>query len=328
MSIISILFVSFILSVVVSYLSLVILIPRLKRAGITGKDVNKSGKPEVAEMGGFGIIVGFCSAIFLVILAYSFGHISISLLSILAVVLTILIVSYIGIIDDLISLPQWVKAILPIFASVPIVALMAVGSTAISIPFIGSIDLGLIYLFVLVPIGITVASNLTNMLAGFNGMEAGMGIVMMGALLFVGFHIHNNAVILLSGSMLGALIGFLILNWYPARVFPGDIGTLSIGAAVASISIIGNIESIGALLMIPYVIDFFIKLINKFPSSNWWGDFKHGKLYSVNPEHPVGFAQWIMKLANGMSEKNLSLTFIFIELVDAITVLLYVFVLK
>ena len=323
---------SFLFSAAVAYFSLIVLIPRLKRAGIIGKDVNKENKPEVAEMGGFGIIAGFSAGIFLLILLHSFGHLPLDLLSVLSVVLVILVVAFIGIIDDLISLPQWVKAILPIFASTPLVALQTVGSTTMFIPFFGFVDFGLAYIFVLVPIGIAVASNLTNMLAGFNGMEAGMGIIMMLALLIVGLHTGNINVIVLSMSMLGALIGFIFLNWYPAKVFPGDIGTLSIGAAVASIAIIGNMESIGALLMVPYVIDFFIKLINRFPSSNWWGIIKNGKLYCPKDvkgnEHPIGFAQHIMKFSHGIGEMNLSLVFIFIELIDAVLVLSYFLLLK
>jgi UDP-N-acetylglucosamine--dolichyl-phosphate N-acetylglucosaminephosphotransferase len=49
----------FFISLVVTLLIPPILIPRLKQAGITGKDLNKPGEPEVAEMGGLGIAAGF-----------------------------------------------------------------------------------------------------------------------------------------------------------------------------------------------------------------------------------------------------------------------------
>ena len=55
-------------------------------------------------------------------------------------------------------------------------------------PFIGLIDFGIIYTVILLPLGIAVASNLTNMLAGFNGNESGMGIIMFIVILIVSFY--------------------------------------------------------------------------------------------------------------------------------------------
>lgn len=56
-----ILFFSFIISFLVSYF----IIPRLKRYGITGIDVNKPNKPKIAEMGGFSIVAGFTAGVLL-----------------------------------------------------------------------------------------------------------------------------------------------------------------------------------------------------------------------------------------------------------------------
>jgi len=83
-----------------------------------------------------------------------------------------------------------------------------------------------------------------------------------------------------------------------------------IGAALASAVIIGNLESVGAILMVPYVIDFFIKAANRFPKTPGYN--KEGKLYP--PEGKVkGLVHLVMKLSGGISEQRLVLAFIAAE---------------
>ncbi len=298
-----------------------LLVPRLKRAGMTGNDVNKPDKPEVAEMGGIAIIAGFTAGVLLAIIFNTFFGFQFELVPVLAGILTIHSLAFIGIVDDLIAIPQYVKAFLPLFAAVPLVALRAAGSTMLMFPFIGMVDLGLFYLIVLIPIGIAVASNLTNMLAGFNGMEAGMGVVIFFAASLIALSHGRTETLLLFLPYLGALLAFLFFNWYPSKVFPGDIGNLTIGATLATGVIIGNMETAGALLLVPYVVDFFIKAYNRFPSTKWWGEYKDGKLYPVEGK-VRGFAQFIMKLFNGISERDLVLFFIGMEVVIAVVVLM------
>ena len=309
--------VSFIITLGFTYM----LIPRLKRFRIVGKDVNKPDKPEVAEMGGIAIVAGFVGGVLLAVFLNSFFSFQFNLINILAAIITILAIAIIGLVDDLLDLPQWFKALLPLGAAIPLIAVNAVESTSMLFPFIGQIDFGIFYPFVLIPIGIAVASNLTNMFAGFNGLESGLGIVMFSTILVISIMHGNTEMSVLSVPILGALFAFLIFNWYPARAFPGDVGNLSIGAILASTVIIGNFETAGALLLIPFVIDFFIKAYNKFPSKNWWGEYKNGKLYPVDNK-VRGFAQLVMKRFDGIREKNLTLFFIGIEMVVGIVVLI------
>jgi len=304
-------------SFAVSYGVTYFLIPRLRRAGLVGKDVNKPDKPEVAEMGGIGIVAGFTAGVLLaVLLQPTFGF---NLIFVLGALITIHSIAFIGIVDDLLDIPQWVKAFLPLFAAAPLVALSGAGSTALTIPFIGAIDLGLIYIFVLIPIGIAVASNLTNMLAGFNGLETGNGIIIFATMAILAFSHGAIEMLVLFIPMLGGLFAFLFFNKYPAKVFPGDVGNLTIGAALAAGVIVGNFETAGAILLVPYVVDFFIKLYNKFPSREWWGEFRDGKLYPVGKVK--GFAQLVMQKAGGISEKNLVMFFIFLEMMFGLVVL-------
>jgi len=318
-------FLIFLVSFVVSFVAFPVIIPRLKRAGIVGKNMNSEKQEEIPEMGGLVMAAGFGAGIIFAIGLRTFFDVflSVSLTSILAVLSTVLIVVIIGVFDDLISMKQWIKAPIPVFAALPLMALKE-GYSMMRIPFIGLIEFGIFYPLILVPLGITGAANAVNMLAGFNGLEVGMGVVAIGSLSIIAYLIGETTSLIILIAILGALVATLYYNWYPAKILVGDVGTLSIGAVIACAVIVGNYETAGAIIIIPYLIDFLIKAKNHFPGKNWWGVHKDGKLYC--PESgPVGLCQLIMKLCGGISERNLVLVLIAIEAVfGVIAILLYV----
>jgi UDP-N-acetylglucosamine--dolichyl-phosphate N-acetylglucosaminephosphotransferase len=314
-----------IVSFVVSFIIFPVMISRFKRAGITGKNMNNSIQEEIPEMGGLITAVGFAAGIIIAISLRTFFNIflSASLTSILAALATVLIVVIIGIFDDLMSMRQWVKAILPVFAALPLMALKE-GYSLINIPYIGLINCSICYSLVLVPLGITGAANAANMLAGFNGLEAGMGIVIVVSLSIIAYLLGEMTALIILIAALGALLATLYYNWYPAKVLVGDVGTLSLGAIVATAVIIGSFEAAGIIIVIPYAVDFLIKAKNKFPARNWWGTYKNGKLYCPD-NGPVGLCQLIMKVCGGISERNLVLVLMGIEAVfGVIAILLYI----
>jgi len=153
-------------------------------------------------------------------------------------------------------------------------------------------------------------------------LEVGMGIVAVGTLAVIAYlnGITTSLVILMAA--LGALVAALYYNWYPAKILVGDVGTLTIGAVVASAVIVGNYETAGVILMIPYVVDFLIKAKNRFPGKNWWGIYREGKLYCPD-SGPVGLGQLIMKVCGGISERNLVLVLMGIEAVFGVVAILF-----
>lgn len=316
-------FLIFIISFAVSFIGFPIIIPRLKKAGIVGKNMNSEKQEEIPEMGGLIIAIGFGAGIIFAIGLRTFFDIflSVSLTTILAVLSTILIVVIIGVFDDLISIRQWIKAIMPVFAALPLMAIKE-GYSIMKIPFVGMIDFGIFYPLALVPLGITGAANAVNMLAGFNGLEVGMGAVAVGSLAIIAYIIGQTGALIILVAALGALLATLYYNWYPAKTLVGDVGTLSIGAVIASAVIIGNYETAGAIIIIPYVIDFLIKAKSHFPYS--FGVCREGKLYCPD-SGPVGLAQLIMKVYGGISERNLVLVLMGIEAVfGVIAILVYI----
>jgi len=303
-------------SLLVTIVAVTLLIPRLHRARIVGKDMHKPGRPEVAEMGGLAIVAGTGVGISTALAMMSFFHVfqDASEVLLLAALATILLTALIGIVDDLLGMRQVVKAFLPAVAALPLVALRA-GHTSLVIPFVGRIDFWIFYPLFLVPAGVMVAANAVNMLAGFNGMEAGMGLVAMGSLAVIAASTHATTalVILLAGA--GALLGVLFFNWYPAKILVGDVGTLSIGALIATAVIVGNFETAGVIVIIPYAIDFLFKAAHGFPTTEWWGILgEDGKLRCPSTG-PVGLCQFIMKITGGIKEWVLTSVLMGVELI-------------
>ncbi|MEM3372995.1 MAG: hypothetical protein QXF76_02155 [Candidatus Anstonellales archaeon] len=313
----------FILSFFMSHFISWFISRRGKNSKITGIDVHKEDKPVIPEMGGFavigGLLAGFMTAIFFDTFVYDIFDEK----AITAIVLVITIAGLIGIVDDIYVLPQWLKAILPMFISAPLVALMAVGETTITIPFVGSIDFGILYVILLIPLAITVCSNLTNMLAGFNGLETGLAIIIYFGLMVLGIIKGNLILFLITGIAFFSSLAFFLYNKYPAKIFPGDTGTLVYGSVIASSVIVANFESAGAIMMVLYYIDFFIKLLNGFPKS--FCIYKDGKLYPET-NRIRGLVDLILTYLGPMSEKRLVAFLLILQLtVVLITIVFFTF---
>ncbi|MCI6993381.1 glycosyltransferase 4 family protein [uncultured Methanobrevibacter sp.] len=228
------------LSFFVSRLTMPRIIKKLEAADIVGKDIHKSWKPVVAEMGGFGILFGFIIGMFSGI--YMHDIIAFKLVVVLVV---ILLVGIIGIADDLLALSSKEKFFLLFLAGLPLI-------------WAAPPNVGLLYL-ITIPIALSIGSNLTNMLAGLNGIESGLGIISMTSLTIACIILGKYDVTIISMSMLGALIAFLYYNRYPAKIFPGDTGTLIIGAAIVCIAFIGRVKLIAFIVLMPNIIDAALK---------------------------------------------------------------------
>ncbi len=293
------------------------IIPSLRQANITGRDLNKTGSPAVPEMGGLGTIAGVSTGFVLILSLNAFLGVPLRALEVLGIFSTVLTVALIGVFDDLFDISQSVKAITPVLAAAPLVSIN-VGVQSMRIPFAGTIELGLIYPLLLIPIGVTGAANAFNMLAGFNGMEVGVGLVAVGSLAVVAWVMGSGTALIILLIVVGALLATLYFNFYPAKVLVGDVGTLTIGAIVASAVIIGNFEVAGLILIAPHFLDFLFKAFHGFPSEGWGGEIREedNKLRCANGA--LSLPQFIMKITGGVTERNLTLTIMALEAVAGI----------
>lgn len=241
------------------------IIPKLHGAGITGRDINKPDRPVVAEMGGIGVFLAFNAGVFTLLLVHPLP--ATAQLLILVALITTAGAALTGVMDDLVELRQRFKAFIPMVFAAPLAVYL--NDYTIRFPLVGSVDFMLLYPLVLVPVGIASASNSFNMLEGYNGLGAGMGLVMTVAMgLLVTWAGHPEALVILV-PFGGALLGFLWFNLYPAKVFPGDTLTLLTGAVLAAAAMIGKVEFWGLLLFLPHIVEFVLKARGSFTGKNF-----------------------------------------------------------
>lgn len=314
-----------VVSSVGTVITLRVIAPLLSSAGLTGEDLHKKDKPEIPEMGGLGLLVGITGGIVIAIGAEAFLNIGTNIVPLFAVLSTVLIVSIIGVFDDLLDISQLVKSITPLFAALPLMAIR-VGVTTLKIPFDGSLELGILYPLLLVPIGVTGAANAVNMLAGFNGMEVGVGLIAYSSLAIVAMVTGSHTALLILVGGVGALVGALWFNWCPAKILIGDVGTLTIGALMASAVVIGNFELAGVVVIVPYFLDFLLKASAGFPSRGWEGDLDdQGRLHCPEGIRPVSLPQLVMRVSGGVYERTLTKVIMGLETIaGTFAVLLYV----
>ncbi|MBP1911180.1 UDP-N-acetylglucosamine--dolichyl-phosphate N-acetylglucosaminephosphotransferase [Thermococcus stetteri] len=221
----------------------------MKKAGIVGRDIHKLNKPEVPEMGGLALLI-------------SIGVVS----SIIEpkIGLVFLLFGIVGVIDDLTALRQSHKVLMSLLVASPVMFFDIPGYVDV---FGFQINLGSVYPLIAL-LYVVGSANLVNMLAGFNGLEVGTSAI---ALAFLGVLTRGVAKELAFIGVAAAL-GFLWWNRYPAKVFPGDTGTLSLGALIGLVAVVGKVEVYGAILLIPHFLDFVIKAVGVR-----FGVRKHGR---------------------------------------------------
>jgi UDP-N-acetylglucosamine--dolichyl-phosphate N-acetylglucosaminephosphotransferase len=266
-------------------------IPRARKAKLVGHDVHKKEKPEITELGGLCVIAGFIVALLFYVATRIFSHNSSeNLVFIFATIIAILIATGIGFVDDIlgwkIGLRARYKVLLTFFVALPIIVINA-GHAEMIFPFLGVINFGILYPLIIIPLAIMGTANGFNMIAGYNGLETLQGITILSTLTVITYVSGPRYVALISACMVMALLAFYVYNKYPSKIFPGDALTYPVGALIAIIAILGDVEKYALVLFIPYFIEFILKARGKFvkesfaklneegnlvlPYSSWYG---------------------------------------------------------
>jgi phospho-N-acetylmuramoyl-pentapeptide-transferase len=136
-----------------------------------------------------------------------------------------------------------------------IVARSANLSTAVNIPGTDvEIELGIFYVIFLI-IWLVGFSNAVNLTDGLDGLVSGTGAIAFGAFAVLAWYAGQFNVAIFSVAVVGALLGFLVFNAYPAKVFMGDTGSLALGGAIATIAILINAEILLIIIGGVFVIE-------------------------------------------------------------------------
>jgi len=259
--------IAILVSILLALFSIPKWIKKCNKIGLLWEDMNKPNHPKnVAASGGIAVVLSFIVGVlsYIAIRTFMIDALNGIALEIFALISVILILAIVGLVDDLLGwqhggLSIRFRIFLAFAASIPLIVINA-GTSLINIPFGGLIDIGLLYPLLVIPVGIAGASITYNFLAGFNGLEAGQGIIILSFLSFISYITGTPWLALIGLIMVACLIVFYFYNRFPAKIFPGDSLTWSIGALIAIMAILGNFEKVALFIFTPYILETILKL--------------------------------------------------------------------
>ena len=244
-----------IIAIVVAFFSVYgltpIVIKALAKRKITVIDANKKEKPMIPRPGGLTIIIGIESSL---IILYVFFPIS----EILAVILTTFFAFIVGLIDDRKTMSGWFKPLALAFCAAPILLLGAYDSN-LDFPLFGSVKIPLLYM-ALVVFMIPIMGNTINSIDVLNGVASGFTTIASFALSICLFILENYEIAIVCLCLAFSSLAFYKYHKFPSRIFPGDSGAITFGAAYGGIAIIGGVEVIAAIAILPAIINSFLFL--------------------------------------------------------------------
>lgn len=280
------------LSFVISTICGLILVPLFKKLKM-GQSVSKTlekhlSKEGTPTMGGFIFVITVILSLFML---YIKGSIEISY-HLIILVFVFLAYACLGFVDDYLKVKKHNNAGLPIVTKFLIemaIALvffylyrMSGGDSVITVSFLGiSVNLGWgfgIFIFLML-VGTTNAVNISDGLDGLCGGLSAIAFVAYGIIAWNCTWLQGyQEIAIFSFLLVGGLLGFLLFNSHPARIFMGDLGSLSLGGALATIAILTKhevsllliggifvIETLSSLIQIIAIRKFNKKVFKKAP---------------------------------------------------------------
>ena len=214
-------------------------------------DYHKRGKPLVPNC--YGVFYALISVCYWFVLSF----VGVLAEDALALATSVLFGSTMGLIDDMMNLRWRYKAFLPIFTALPFMVLQPSDRTTIELLLIGVIDLGSLFFLLLVPLLVTVVTNVYNQLGGLNGLEALPGLIVVAGLSLA----SNDATLTLVPIL--CIIGLGYLS-YTGRAFIGNVGSFSIGLTLAVYAILRNLKLFLLLALAPYILNSILILYSNY----------------------------------------------------------------
>jgi len=104
--------------------------------------------------------------------------------------------------------------------------------------------------------------NTINLIDGVDGLAAGVVAIVAATLLLAAINRNETDIVILSGALIGACIGFLFFNWHPARVFMGDSGSNFLGFTLAALSVLSVAKGAVVFALIVPLLALAIPIID------------------------------------------------------------------
>jgi len=227
------------------------LIKFLEKRNLTVKDVNKKEDVMVARPGGLSIITGIIAS---EIVLYAFLQSN----EILAIIITTSAAFVIGYVDDRKVMGGWFKPVALAIAATPIIALGAYNSD-LAFPLFGTVQIPVLYIALIVFM-IPITGNTINSIDVLNGVASGFMVIASFSLSICLFIVQNYEIAIASLPLVFVSLAFYKYHKIPSKIFPGDSGALTFGAMYGTIAIVGGVEILAAIALLPAVINSFLFL--------------------------------------------------------------------
>ena len=263
----------FLIPIVLCFISSLLLTPLVKRIAVKIGATDRPNERKVhtkimPRLGGLAIFFSFMIGILLYYPSNSDA---------LLIIIGASIIVIIGVLDDIFCLSAKVKfmgqilaAMIPVFGGIQI--------DYVAIPNGEFIDFG----FMAIPITIfwiVAITNAINLIDGLDGLAAGVSSIAILTISVIAFTFGNPLATLIGILLLGSTLGFLVYNFYPAKIFMGDTGSLFLGYMISVLSVLGLTKSATIFsLIIPIIIlavpildttsAIIRRLVNKKPLSS------------------------------------------------------------
>lgn len=243
--------VALVLPFLLTYFATGYLIKVLIRKRWVAMDYHKPDKPNVARPGGPAIILALLST---GVVVYAITRDN----GIVAIAGATTIGFIVGLLDDLKTLSGPLKPLLMIAGSLPIL-LLGTYSPHFTFPLFGAARISLIYpLLVLVSISVT--ANTVNTIDVLNGAVS--GFIMLATIPMVFALVLKQQLALAAAAiiLISTAAGFFMHHKFPSKIFPGDSGTLALGAMYGAIAVVGGVELVGVIAILPAIMNSFFFL--------------------------------------------------------------------
>ncbi len=246
---------------------------RLRARGLVVVDMYKPGRPTIATHAGI-VGLGLAVAVLFVLVliepvlllfpyAVPLGANPILISQLL--LFTICGYGIVGAIDDRHSLSHLTKAAVPLTLGLPAYAIALTHPEAQGLlGFLPVLAANAPWvLLVVVPVYVLVVTNLVNMHSGFNGLQSGLSLLLLGTLLLrlgLAGRLEENLPLL---AMFGYLVGFFPFNRYPAKAIEGNVGSFLIGATIGVGIAANGLYLAGVVMLAPHILDFLLFVYTK-----------------------------------------------------------------
>lgn len=172
----------------------------------------------------------------------------------------------VGLLDDIKGLKPWIKLLAQLLCGI-IIVFFGIKIWWVSNP-VGGLNIVLNnWTYLLVPLWIILLMNVTNWLDGIDGLSSSISFITLIVLFLLAIDpvVNQTATALLCIILAGSVLGFLPLNWNPAKIFLGDTGSGFLGLMIATFAIISGAKLATAFLVLGIpILDAIIVIVSRY----------------------------------------------------------------